>query len=114
VREQRREQEQPANTRQRAVSREEPGVREQWQEQEQPANTRQRAVAREEPEVREQRREQEQKQPVDTVRRAVARLDPEVRARESRLCALASGKIIHQMVCTFVNGEYLFHQPCGL
>ena len=31
---------------QRAVAREEPGVQEQWQEQEQPANTRQRAVAR--------------------------------------------------------------------
>jgi len=64
------------------------------------------------PEVREQRREQEQ--PVDTVRRAVARLDPEVRARESRLWAVARGKMIHQMACTFVNGEYLFHQPCGL
>jgi len=77
-------------------------VQEQWQEQEQPANTRQRAVARLDPEVQEQRREQEQ--PVDTVRQAVARLDPEVRARESRLRAFASGKIIHQMVCTFVNG----------
>jgi hypothetical protein len=22
--------------------------------------------------------------------------------------------MIHQMACTFVNGEYLFHQPCGL
>jgi hypothetical protein len=21
--------------------------------------------------------------------------------------------MIHQMACTFVNGEYLFHQPCG-
>jgi len=62
-------------------------VKEQWQEQEQPANTRQRAVAR---------------------------LDPEVRARESRLWAVARGKMIHQMACTFVNGEYLFHQPCGL
>jgi len=60
-------------------------VREQRQEQEQPANTQQRAVAKLDPEVQEQRREQEQEQPVDTVRRAVARLDPEVRARESRL-----------------------------
>ena len=56
----------------------------------------------------------EQEQPVDTVRRAVARLDPEVRARESRLRAVARGKIIHQMACEFINGEYLFHQPCGL
>jgi len=63
------------------------------------------AVAKEEPGVR------EQEQPVDTVRRAVARLEPEVRARESRLRALASGKIIHQMACTFVNGEYLFISP---
>jgi len=137
VREQRREQEQPANTRQRALAREEPGVREQRREQEQPANTQQRAVAREEPGVREQRQEQEQpanaqpralaseepgvrdqlreqEQPVDTVRRAVAREDPEVRACESRLRAVARGKMIHQMACTFVNGEYLFHQPCGL
>jgi len=22
--------------------------------------------------------------------------------------------MIHQMACTFVNGDYLFHQPCGL
>jgi len=22
--------------------------------------------------------------------------------------------MIHQMACTFVNGEYLFHEPCGL
>jgi len=87
-------------------------VREQRQEQEQPANTRQRAVARLDPEVREQRREQEQ--PANTRQQAVARLDPEVQARESRLRALASGKIFNQMACTFVNGEYLFHQPCGL
>jgi len=76
VREQRREQEQPADTK-------EPGVREQRQEQEQPANTRQRAVAREEPGVREQRREQEQ--PADTVRRAVAREEPGVREQEHLL-----------------------------
>jgi len=56
-------------------------VREKWREQEQPANTRQKAVAREEPGVREQRREQEQ--PANTQQRAVAQLDPEVQARES-------------------------------
>jgi hypothetical protein len=112
VQEQRREQEQPADTVRRAVAREEPGVQEQRQEQEQPVDTVIRAVAREELGVPEQR--QEQKQPVDKVRRAVARLDPEVRARESRLRAVARGKIIHEMACTFLNGEYLFHQPCGL
>ena len=37
-----------------------------------------------------------------------------MRARESRLRAVARGKIIHQMACEFINGEYLFHQPCGL
>ncbi len=56
MREQRREQEQPADTVRRAVAREELGVR----EQEQLADTMRRAVAREEPGVREQRREQEQ------------------------------------------------------
>jgi hypothetical protein len=104
VREQRREQEQPANTRQRAVAREEPGVR----EQEQPVDTARRAVARQEPGVR------EQEQPVDTARRAVARQDPAVRAREPRQRAVARGKKTYPMACQFVNGEYLFHQPCGL
>ena len=64
MREQRREQEQPADTVRRAVAREEPGVR----EQEQPADTVRRAVARQDPAVR------EQEQPVDTMRRAVARV----------------------------------------
>jgi len=50
-----REQEQSANTQQRAVAREEPAVREQRREQEQSANTQQQAAAREEPAVREQR-----------------------------------------------------------
>jgi len=66
-----REQEQSANTQQRAVAREEPGVLEQRREQEQPANTRQLAATREEPGVREQRREQEQT--ANTRQRAVAR-----------------------------------------
>ena len=59
--------EQSSDTGRKRIAREEPGVREQRREQEQPANTsRQREVAREEPRVREQRREQEQ--PADTVR----------------------------------------------
>ena len=76
------------------------------------SDTGRRRIAREEPGVQEQRREREQ--PANTQQRAVARLDPEVRARESRLRAVARGKIIHQVACEFINGEYLFHQPCGL
>ena len=112
VREQRREHEQPADTVRRAVAREEPGVQEQRREQEQPASTVRRAVARQEPGVQEQRREQEQ--PADTVRRAVARQDPAVRARESRQRAVAQGKKIYLMACKYIDGDYLFHRPCGL
>ena len=56
-------------------------MQEQRREQEQPANTVRRAVARQEPGVQEQRREQEQ--PADTVRRAVARQDPAVTGKEN-------------------------------
>ena len=85
---------------QQAAAREVPGVR----EQEQSANTVSRAIAREEPGVREH----------ETELRAVARLDPAVRARESRQRAVARGKITYVMACKCKNGEYLFHQPCGL
>ncbi len=37
-----------------------------------------------------------------------------MRARESRQRAVARGKITNVMACKCVNGEYLFHQPCGL
>ena len=50
----------------------------------------------------------------ETEQWAVARLDPAVRARESRQRAVARGKKTYPMVCTCKNGEYLFHQPCGL
>ena len=85
---------------QRAAAREEPGVR----EQEQSANTMRRAIARDEPGVLEHESEQ----------RAAAREDPAVRARESRQQAVAQGKKTHEMACKCVNGEYLFHKPCGL
>jgi hypothetical protein len=87
-------------TEQQAAARDEPGVR----EQEQSANTVSRAIARAEPGVREHETEQ----------RAAARLDPALRARESRQRAVARGKKTYAMACQFKNGEYLFHQPCGL
>ncbi len=74
------------------------------QEQEQSANTVRRAIAREEPGVQERESEQQ----------AAAREDPAVRARESRQRAVAQGKKTHEMACMCVNGEYIFHQPCGL
>jgi len=54
--------EKSSDTGRRRIAREEPGpgMREQRCKQEQPANTRQQALAREEPGVREQRRKQEQ------------------------------------------------------
>jgi len=64
VREQRREQEQPANTVRRAVAREEPGMRQH--------ETEQRAIAREVPGMR------EQEQSANTVSRAIAREEPGV------------------------------------
>ena len=63
-----------------------------------------RAIAKDEPVVREHESEQ----------RAEAREDPAVRARESRQRAVARGKKTNVMACKCVNGEYLFHQPCGL
>jgi len=37
-----------------------------------------------------------------------------VRARESRQRAVARGKKTYVMACECENGDYLFHQPCGL
>ncbi len=74
-------------------------------EQEQSADTVRLAIAREEPGVLERESEQQ----------AAAREDPAVRARESaRQRAVAQGKKTHEMACKCVNGEYLFHEPCGL
>ncbi len=111
------EQDQSANTVRQATAREEPGVQEHEslqqaaareepgvQEQEQSADTVRQAIAREEPGVLERESKQQ----------AAAREDPAVQARESRQWAVAQGKKIHEMACKCVNGEYLFHQPCGL
>ncbi len=73
-----------------------PGVREH--------ETERQAIAREVPGMREH----------ETELRAVARLDPAVRAHESRQWAVARGKKTYEMACKWVNGKYLFHQPCGL
>ena len=77
---------------QRAVAREEPGVREH--------ESAQRAVAREEPGVREH----------ESAQRAAAREEPGVRERERRQRARRT----LDMACKYVDGNYLFHQPCGL
>jgi hypothetical protein len=78
------------------------------QEQEQSAETMRQAIEREDPGVLEHESEQQ----------ATAREDPAVRApwraRESIQRAVARGKNNYEMMCKCVNGEYLFHQPCGL
>ena len=111
---------------QRSVAREEPGVRER--------ESTHRAVAREEPGVREcesaqraatredgTRREEENNQrrgrrsemgvrQRETIQRAAAREETGVRERETRQRA---GRTF-DMACKYVDGNYLFHQPCGL
>ncbi len=72
-------------------------------EQEQSADTVRRAIAREELGVLERESEQQ----------AAAREDPAVQARELRQWAVAQGKKTHEMACKCINGEYLFHKPCG-
>ena len=96
----RRSLEQSVNTEQRALAREDPAVR--------ARDSAQQAVAREDPVVRSLERS------VDNERRAVAREDPEVRARESAQRAVARSERPYEMACKFKNGQYIFHQPCGL
>ncbi len=50
----------------------------------------------------------------ESSQRVVAREDSEVRARESAQRAVARSEKTHQMACKCINGEYIFHQPCGL
>jgi hypothetical protein len=50
----------------------------------------------------------------ETELRAEARQDPAVQACESRQRAVARGKKTYAMAYKCVNGDYLFHQPCGL
>ncbi len=61
-------------------------------------------MAREDPAVRARESSQQ----------AVAREDPEVGARVSAQQAVARSEKTHQMACKCINGEYIFHQPCGL
>jgi uncharacterized protein YacL (UPF0231 family) len=48
------------------------------------------------------------------VQRAVARLEPGVIERESARRVVARARRTFDMACKYVNGNYLFHQPCGL
>jgi hypothetical protein len=111
---------------QRVVAREEPGVREH--------ESAQRVVAREDPGVREHesaqraatredgtRRDEENNQrrvrrnetgvrENESAQRAGAREEPGVRERERRQRARRT----FDMACKYLDGNYLFHQPCGL
>jgi hypothetical protein len=42
------------------------------------------------------------------------REDPVVQERKSRQCMAARSNKTFKMACKYVNGKYIFHQPCGL
>jgi hypothetical protein len=44
----------------------------------------------------------------------VAREEPAVQERESRQPAAARLNMAFKMACKYVNGQYIFHQPCSL
>jgi hypothetical protein len=50
----------------------------------------------------------------ESEQQAAAREDPAVQACDSIQRAVAQGKKTHEMACKCINGEYLFHKPCGL
>ena len=77
---------------QRLAARDKPGVREH--------EAAQRLAARDEPGVREH----------EAAQRAAARDEPGVREHERRQRATRT----FDMACKYINGEYLFHQTCGL
>ncbi len=81
---------------QQAVAREVPGVVE--------CESAQRAVAREVPGVVE----------CKSAQQAAAREELVVQERESRQRAAARLIKTFEMACKYVNGQYIFHQPCGL
>ncbi len=81
---------------QRAVARDVPGVVER--------KSAQGAAAREVPGVVEP----------ESVQQAAAREEPAVRERKSRQHASARSNKTFEMACKYVNGQYTFHQPCGL
>ncbi len=49
-----------------------------------------------------------------SAQQAVAREEPVVRECESRQRAAAILNKTFEMACKFINGQYIFHQPCGL
>ena len=50
----------------------------------------------------------------ESARRAVARLELGVIERESARRVVARARRTFDMACKYFNGNYLFHQPCGL
>ncbi len=64
----------------------------------------QQAVARDVPGVVER----------ESAQQAAAREEPAVRERKSRQRAERRLKKTFKMACKYVNGQYIFHQPCGL
>jgi hypothetical protein len=50
----------------------------------------------------------------ESAQQAAAREKPDVRERESRQRAAARLSKTFKMACKYINGQYIFHQPCGL
>jgi hypothetical protein len=49
-----------------------------------------------------------------SAKQAAAREEPAVQERESRQHVAARLSKTFKMACKYVNGQYIFHQPCGL
>jgi hypothetical protein len=49
-----------------------------------------------------------------SAQQAVARKEPAVQEHKSRQCAAARFNKTFKMACKYINGQYIFHQPCGL
>jgi hypothetical protein len=49
-----------------------------------------------------------------SAQQAATREEPEVQERKSRQHAAARVNKTFEMACKYVNGQYIFHQPCGL
>ncbi len=50
----------------------------------------------------------------ESAQQAAAREGPAVKERKSRQRAAARLNKTFEMACKYVNGQYIFHQPCGL
>ncbi len=104
-------------SRQRAVVREVPEV----VEHKQSANMLQWAIAHKIPGVREHKSGQQANAREvpgvverNTAQQAAAREEPAVQERKSRQCAAARLNKTFEMAYKYVNGQYIYHQPCGL